>query len=284
MKIGCCGDTDSYRAISKMGYDYCELSGRKLMALSEYQREDFLRDYEKTGFPCLALNDYCGEDVPIVGPDYTTKAIRTYAQSIMPYAAKLGVKSVGIGAPAARKLPEGYPEKEAMFEMMEFLYITCEEAAKYDIQVLLEAIAPEWADFVNTTDEALKIVKALRNPLSEDLDEDTRKLAVTAVAGRKTPHNLYIVYDLYHSKLAGEDLSALVRASSLVKHLHYSTDLGELDRGYPGPEQLEELTNFLRVASECEYKGNISVEGNYGRHLNYDGELAARIMKMALPH
>ena len=108
MKIGCCGNTEYYAQISKMGYDYIELSGRQLMSLSEYQREDFFKEYDAAQFPCLAINDYCGADVPIVGPDFTIKGARAYAARISEAAARLGAKGLGIGAPMARKLPEGW--------------------------------------------------------------------------------------------------------------------------------------------------------------------------------
>jgi|GEM_PF-378542 len=283
MKIGCCGNTENYIQISKTGFDYIELSGRLLMSLSEYQREDFLKLYRDTAFACIAVNDYCGDDTAIVGPAFSSYGIREYAKNIMEYVSKLGVKNVGIGAPAARRLPDDYPEDRAMFEMMTFLYITCEEAAKYGINVLLEAVHSGLTDYLNHTAEAVTMVKALRGADAGELDPEVEKLAVTAVAGRKKPENLWIVYDYYNAMAMHEDLDEMVKAMPYVKHLHYSTDLGGNDRGYPGADELAEITAFLKMASDNGYDGNISVEANYNKYLNYGGELCARIMRIALP-
>ena len=65
--IGCCGHTDTYLAISQMGYDYVELSARQLMELTESEFSDFLSLYGKVGVPCRGFNDYCSEKYPIVG-------------------------------------------------------------------------------------------------------------------------------------------------------------------------------------------------------------------------
>ncbi len=283
MRIGCCGNTENYVQISKTGFDYIELSGRQLMALSEYQREDFLRLYEKTGFPCIAINDYCGSDTAIVGPNFSPSVIRRYASVLMEYAHRLGVRNVGIGAPAARKLPEGYPSKAAMFEMMTFLYITCEEAARYGINVLLEAVHSGLTDYMNHTQEAADMVKALRGIQADSLDPEMTKLAQTAVAGRKIPDNLWMVYDYYNAMAMDEDLTQMAAVMPLVKHLHYSTDLGNNDRGYPHAENVRELADFLKAAADAGYAGDVSVEANYSRYLNYDGDLCVRIMRMAVP-
>lgn len=283
MKIGCCGNTEYYAQISKMGYDYIELSGRQLMSLSEYQREDFFKEYDAAQFPCLAINDYCGADVPIVGPDFTIKGARAYAARISEAAARLGAKGLGIGAPMARKLPAGYSEEKALFEMMSFLYVTCDEAAKYGINVLLEAVHSGLTDYLTHTNEAVKIVKALKGLDTEELDPEMVKLADIGIAGRKRPENLWIVYDYYNAKAMGEGLLDMIDAMPLVKHLHYSTDLGNNDRGYPGPGELEEVTRFLQMAADNGYEGNISVEANYGKYLPHDGDLCARLMRMALP-
>ena len=66
---GCCGNTQSYLEIAGMGYDYIELSARELMMLSDEEFQTFLELYRRTGFPCRGFNDFCGSELPIVGPE-----------------------------------------------------------------------------------------------------------------------------------------------------------------------------------------------------------------------
>ena len=105
--IGCCGHTDSYLAISQMGYDYVELSAQQIMELTDEEFSEFLKLYKKTGFPCLGFNEYCTAEFPLVGPGSNSDACREYAQKVCERGHALGIRSIGIGAPAARILPEG---------------------------------------------------------------------------------------------------------------------------------------------------------------------------------
>ena len=78
--IGCCRHTDSYLAISQMGYDYVELSAQQIMELTDEEFSEFLKLYKKTGFPCLGFNEYCTAEFPLVGPGSNSDACREYAQ------------------------------------------------------------------------------------------------------------------------------------------------------------------------------------------------------------
>lgn len=80
--IGCCGHTDSYLAISQMGYDYVELSAQQIMELTDEEFSEFLKLYKKTGFPCLGFNEYCTAEFPLVGPGSNSDACREYAQKV----------------------------------------------------------------------------------------------------------------------------------------------------------------------------------------------------------
>lgn len=48
--IGCCGHTDSYLAISQMGYDYVELSAQQIMELTDEEFSEFLKLYKRRDF------------------------------------------------------------------------------------------------------------------------------------------------------------------------------------------------------------------------------------------
>ena len=125
--------------------------------------------------------------------------------------------------------------------------------------------------------ELMEILEELR----PDIDfENTQRLVTAAVAGRPRPESLWMVYDYYNAKAMGEGLIDMIEAMPLVRHLHYSTDLGNNDRGYPGPAELEEVTLFLKTAADSGYDGNISVEANYGKYLPHDGDLCARLTQV----
>ncbi|MBP1577389.1 MAG: sugar phosphate isomerase/epimerase [Oscillospiraceae bacterium] len=254
--IGCCGTTNTYLAIRDMGYDYIELSGRQIMSLSDEEFSDFLQLYKDTGFPCRGFNDYCGAQTPIVGEGSGSDAVRAYAEKICRRGAALGIKTIGIGAPSARTLPEGYPMEQADKEMADFLKMICPIAAEYGITILLEAVHAYMCNYLTLTPETAKMVQKLALP------------------------NLAMVLDYYHAMVMGEDLHGLSQFIPLVRHLHFSTDLENHARGYLRDEDIPLLSQLLSEAAAAGYAGGISIEAAADK-LEADGEACCRRMKKA---
>ena len=257
MKIGCCGNSKNYDLIRTMGYDYAELSGMELMELPEDAFGSFASHVKEAGFPVLGINAYCSGAHPLIGPDFNEEDCRSYAAELCRRAAALSVKTIGVGAPAARRLPSGYPKKQAEKEMKKALSIISAEADRYGITVLLEALNDTICDYLNHTDEAAEL------------------------AGALGLRNLALVYDLYHAALMNEDFAAMHRAMPLVRHLHYSTDLKEGRRGYVTDEVFPEFSLFVDEALDDGYTGNISVEAN-AELLERDGARCAELMREAV--
>lgn len=256
MEIGCCGTTETYLAVREMGYDYIELSGRQLMSLTDVDFGDFLALYRRTGFPCRGFNDYCGADTPLVGPGSGSEAGRRWAAELCHRGGALGVRTVGIGAPLARRLPEGYPPARAEAEMESFLRMLCPLAEEYGLTVLLEAVHSGMCNYLTETAEAAAMVRRL------GLD------------------NLAMVLDYYHAAVMGEDLHALAGYMPLVRHLHVSTDLAGHARGYLHQEHLPLLRELLGEAFRAGYTGSLSVEAA-GDRLAAEGEDCCRWMRRA---
>ena len=196
MLIGCCGSTATYLAIRDMGYDYIELSGRQVMSLSEAEFQDFLALYRATGFPCRGFNDYCDARFPIVGPGCDGPQVREYAREICRRGQALGIRTIGIGAPSDRTLPEGYPADQADREMEAFLRMICPLAEEAGITVLLEAVHAHMCNYMTRTEEAVRMVERLALP------------------------NLAMVLDYYHAMVMEEDLHSFGYALPHVRHLH----------------------------------------------------------------
>lgn len=236
MLIGCCGTTDTYDLISHMGYDYIELSSRQIMSLSDKTFDAYVQHYKTCTFPCLAFNDYCDKATPITGPGYQRDITYAYANKLCQRGAALGVKTIGIGAPSARMLPTYYSCEKADSELMDFLHTLCGVAQPYGITILLEAVHQYMCNYLNYTSHAQKIVQMLNIP------------------------NLGIVFDLYHAKIMKENRNDMIAALPYIKHLHISTDLQNHARGFLTEEDIPELFDLIKTATDAGYIGNISVE------------------------
>lgn len=258
ISVGCCGTTESYLAIREMGYDYAELSGRQIMSLTEEDFQEFLQLYRKTGFPCRGFNDYCDARYPIVGPGCSSESVKVYAREICRRGQALGIKTIGIGAPSARTLPEGYSREQADREMEAFLRMICPIAREHGIIILLEAVHAHMCNYLTGTEEAAAMVRRLALP------------------------NLAMVLDYYHAMVMGEDLHGLDSVMPDVRHLHISTDLESHARGYIRDCDVSLLKELLARAAACGYEGGISVEASAADLLR-DGESCCRRMRSALP-
>lgn len=250
MLIGCCGITNDYSKIKYMGYDFIELSGRQIMSLSENAFEAFFQEYKDAGYPCCAFNDYCGSSTPIIGPKYDRASTKAYAEKLCERGQRLGVKTIGIGAPAARIVPVGYPIEQANADMVDFLETACAAAAKYEITILLEAVNKYKCNYLNSTGEVCSLVRTLRFP------------------------NLAMVYDAYHAKVMGENTDDLKEALPYIKHLHISTDLEDHRRGFLEKEDIPAFKELLKMTLGAGYTGNISVEASDKYLQNHGGRCA----------
>ena len=185
MQIGCCAPIEKYAQIVSDGYDYVEFPAWEVASLTEAQLQAVIQSIEEKGVPCLRLNAYCKGTPAIVGEGYSRESALRYAENLMEKAARLHVRCVGIGAPSARNIPEGFDRALADKQCEEFLRTTAEVAAGYGIQILVEAVQRGMCNYMNRTEEALR--------MAETLDMD----------------NVGLVVDLYHMQTENEDWDTL---------------------------------------------------------------------------
>jgi sugar phosphate isomerase/epimerase len=198
MKFGLCTPAENIPILHKLGYDFIELRGIDIRKADRQKIRDIAAMAERFSMPCSGFNSYCGKDLPIVGPDFNPAAVRAYAQDVCEKGAMLKIKTVGIGSPRARCLPDGFPADEADRQMEEFLVITAQEAAKYGQFVLLESLNTKICNYLTATPDALAMVRRMALP------------------------NLAIVLDFYHMNVMSEDVGQIAEYMPFVRHLHIS--------------------------------------------------------------
>ena len=237
MQIGLCTAAKNIAEVQKIGYDYIELSGNEIMAMNEEAFEALVSERARLGFPVKGFNAYCNEKTPMVGDQFREETARQYAAEICRRGAALGIEFLDIGAPFARRLPEGYDRNKADEQCMRFLEVTAQEAQKYNIKVLFEALHNQCCNYVHYTSEALAIVE---------------KLAID---------NLMINLDFYHMEIMQEAFEDAIPAMNSVGHLHYNhTPAGKLNREYIIEEDRPALLHIRDVIRAGGYDGTFSVE------------------------
>ncbi|MDR3200894.1 MAG: sugar phosphate isomerase/epimerase [Spirochaetales bacterium] len=236
MKIGCCTGIENYEELCRIGYDFIELGGVQVMAMSAQELEDVGKLIASRGVPCNGFNAYCGGGLSMAGPGFDPKAAGDYAAEICRRGKALGIRVIGLGAPLARKLPQGFDPASAARQVREFIRVTAEEGAKQGITFLLEPLNSHVCDLLIHTQEALDIVKELNMPC------------------------LRMVLDFHHVTRSGEDIADIAYVMPYVGHLHIDHTLPDGSRHHLREDGIPFYRACISAAKSCGYDGTLSIE------------------------
>lgn len=238
MKFGCCCTYKNYNDVAKMSFDYMELSASEIMALSDDAFLQLTSNVQQGTLPILGFNDYCKNSPVMVGDAFDEEAIRKYANGVMSRGAKLGIKTVGVGAPSIRKLPKDYSKDIADQQSKRFLEILLEEAKPYALTVLFESVHQHMCDYCTTFSESAEIVKRINNPA------------------------LALVADFYHLQVMEEPAASVIPVLPLVRHIHISGCDKNYGRPYPSEKDIPYLTEIMWILNHADQEFCVSLECN----------------------
>ncbi|MBR1456140.1 MAG: sugar phosphate isomerase/epimerase [Oscillospiraceae bacterium] len=252
MLFGCCiKNVEDVARVRDAGYDYFEFSAAALAAMSAAEFEALVQASEAARLPCLGLNSFSSGTPALIGHAFSLEELGDYLLALCRRAGRLGVKTLGIGAPKARILPEDYPRAVANTQMREFLVLASLIAEHQGIRLVLEALHDRSCNYLNTVEEALIYLKAAR------LDD------------------VGLVLDFYHMEVMGEGLDRIALAAPRLLHTHISTCGPALERSFPLMDELEKYRAILTALREAGYDGTLSVEPNA-----YEPEKAPETLRM----
>lgn len=211
MKIGCCVRPEDIRYIAEIGYDFTELSGATVAAMSSRDFPDLMNSVDQAGIPCLRLNAALTPNIKICGDGYDRNTVEEYAKTLCCRAQKLGVKKIGIGSPNSRADILRFSEELAWLQAKEFLKVFSFVGEKYGISILWETLNPEETYFGIST---LQSAKQLVCPLIEG----------NISSG--------LVADIYHMNKNNEGIDVLRQVIDYVEHIHIAGNSVQ-SRGFP---------------------------------------------------
>lgn len=240
MLFGCCTTIEHYDEVAAAGYGAITLAAKDVAAM-DAAAFDRARDIISGGpLRALSLNSFSGSDVRLNGPDYSPEALKRYAVPLLERAGALGIRYVGIGAPASRNLETGADAAEATARFEEAMALLCRLAAPLGIDILMEAVCDIECNFITTTTEALALVKRLALP------------------------NLHLVYDIYHARMMREPLDNIDSAASEIRVVHIAQDVARGQRHYLDEAHIEEYRPYLARLRDAGYMGEVSLEAFHG--------------------
>jgi sugar phosphate isomerase/epimerase len=249
MKISVCNelfegwDIDkTFDYAAQLGYDGVELApftmGETALDISAGARKRIRKAAETAGIEIVGLHWLLvkPEGLYINHPDSAIRnKTQDYLKALIDLCGDLGGKILVHGSPQQRNTKEGWDPDEAWKHARE-TFQTCAQAAQSrDVFYCLEALTTADTNFINTIDQALRMVTEIDHPNFQTM-LDCRSIHASA----------------------GSELPAVLKrtlATGKLRHVHVNDPNG---RG-PGFGDLQ-FTPLLNILHETDYQGYISVE------------------------
>lgn len=241
MKFGVCtSNFDKADLLKDLGYDYLEFGLAGIMELSSDQFDDLLRRSERSPLKVEAFNSFI-RTLKVVGDEVNFAALEEYVRESMRRASALGGKIVVFGSAGARNIPEDYSREKAWSQIVDFLKMAGDYAARYDICIAIENLNKNESNILNTVEEGLKMVG--------DVSHDSVK----------------VLADYYHMAVENEDFDVLLRAGNNLVHTHIASRIRE----YPKATDKDRYDLFFGALKEINYQGRMSVEARLNDESDY---------------
>lgn len=232
MRFGCCVPLDDVAVVESHGYDYFEpVVGTLMPEASEADFAPVRRKMENLSIRPEAFNVFIPGQIPLVGPHVDRERFTRYVTVATRRAAEVGGKVIVFGSGRARNVPEGFDRTRARQQLVDFLVVTGEAAARAGVTIAIEPLNRGECNIINSVEEGLELAREIGT------------------------ESVKVLVDNYHALLEKEPFDNIVRARSWLAHVHVS----DPSRLYPGSSDYD-YTEFLASLHRAGYNQRISVE------------------------
>ena len=225
--------------LERWGFDYCEPSVARVMALGDAEFEAARSRAALSRVHVEAMNSFVPADLKIVGPDVDRSRLDTYVAAALARAEQLQARIVVFGSGGARRIPEGFPRARAWTQLRDFLRAAGDEIErrKHGMVIGIEALRKAESNVVNTSAEAHR--------LALDADHPTVR----------------VIVDFFHLTVEGESPTIVRRIKDHLVHCHFSNPV----QGRSFPRDVSECPGYRPFFDNLRaigYRGRISLEAN----------------------
>ncbi len=221
------------------GYDGVEIAPftmcESVVEVSKEERTSLANNADELGLDIVGLHWLLvkPEGLYINHPDTSIRSkTYEYLQKLTRFCGDIGGQVMVIGSPKQRNVVEGISYDEA-WELAKDSFSRClPEAEEKGVTLCIEALAPEETDFINTVDDALRMVDEIDHP------------------------NFKAILDIKAMSSEEKDIPSIIRsAEGKFAHVHVN-DENKLGPGFGN-------TDFVPIADalhDTGYDGYVSVE------------------------
>ncbi len=220
-------------ATKAAAFDYMEIRTSEVAALSDEDYEKLVTKVRQIGISVPVGYWFVPANIKLTGPHTDKEQQMNYLRKALDRVSKLGVRLIVFGSGDARRVPEGFPQKEAFQQLVEFCQRVGPLAAASNITIAIEAQRRQECNIINTAAEGLELVNAVNHP------------------------NIQLMIDFYHFAIEKEDPAIILKAKDHIRHLHMANPTG---RVFPLNAQEYDYAPFFRNLRKIGYDGRISLE------------------------
>jgi sugar phosphate isomerase/epimerase len=252
MKLGICVYTEDVASAERAGYDYVELTVTHVVPeVSESAFKALKRKLSAFSIRPEAWRRFLPSSLSVVGTQVDLRRVARYLETTLARVAELGGRVVVFGSPGARNVPPGFSRETAHRQMIEFLRIAADKAARNEITIVIEPILRKNCNTVNSVPEAVTLARDVAR-------EEVKVLA-----------------DLYHMTSEREPVEAIKGAGGVLHHVHLPVPQ------IPGMGEPRAITDqlpdypvdaFLGQLGKLRYNHRISVEDLDRKFMNLERE------------
>ena len=234
IRFGICTSTENAAAVKRAGWDFVEefiqptLQGH--LPDSEWHG---LARIQSSPLPVIAANSLVPAAMKLTGPNVNSAQLKEYMSRVIPRAAQVGIQTLVFGSGAARMVPEGFDPHQAREQLLDFIRMSCEFAARHEVLIVAEHLQRGECNIVNSVAEAMTYVKEVDHP------------------------NYQCLVDSFHFWLENESLDSLREAMPWIRHVHLADTEGRVP---PGESGKHDYRPFFNVLKQGGYHGPISME------------------------
>ena len=234
MQIGICGGPAWLESAKELGFAYLEMSVSSIAKMSDEEFAALEKKVREVGLPTPTFNILFPGNVVLMGEKRDYPALRAYLQKAFGRISRLGAKKVVFGSGKARRRPEGVSYTEGWRDLVESTKIIGEEAAKFNIIIVIEPLRREECNMINSMAEGASLQADVNMP------------------------NVQLLTDFYHVATDNEPLADINRIGCFA-HTHIAS---RYQRKFPMPGQPDDYKQFFARLKSIGYDERVSVEGN----------------------
>ncbi|MBC8232666.1 sugar phosphate isomerase/epimerase [bacterium] len=230
---------DVFECAAGLGYDAVEIAPftlcNSVVDVSPSERDRIRRAAEKSKIAIAGLHWLLvsPKGLHLSHPNAEIRSkTRDYFLELIKFCSDLGGTIMVIGSPKERSVTAPLTYEQAWEYTKETYVESAQLAQERDVILCMEPLYRESTDFINTPEEAVKMIKDVNNP------------------------NFKLILDVFSSASVGIDLPAAIREHrEHLAHVHTNDD----NQSWPGTGGVD-YPPIIEALKEINYKGYLSTE------------------------